>query len=103
MSTTHPSQTTGLSQADRILARLREDQGEWVSMPTLCHLSGSYNVHSRISDLRARGLTIEHKNERRDGILMSFYRLIESPIAHCPSPISDVQPSTFNVQPNLLL
>ena len=127
MSTTaHPSETAGQSQCDRILAALQQHPGEWIGMPTLCHLSGSYNVHSRIAELRARGHTIEHKNERRDGLLLSFYRLIsdehlspvgtqesgesnvtdqssqDAPTDQGPLSRANLQPSTFNDQPTLL-
>ena len=78
MTTTHTSPTAGLSQCDRILAELVGKAGQWVAMPHLCHISGSYNVHSRIADLRARPERhhIEHKNERIDGVTHSYYRLL---------------------------
>ncbi len=70
--------SSGASQADIILGRLELKRGEWVSMPYLVQESGSYNVHSRISDLRARGITIEHRNEREKGnrMVKSFYRVV---------------------------
>jgi hypothetical protein len=90
MNTTHPSPQTGLSQADAILAELRAAAGDWVSMPRLSHVSGSYNVHSRIADLRARGHIISQKNEHftENGrrVCASSYRLIAT------------QPSTLNPQ-----
>ena len=45
----------GLSQCDKILARLSATAGEWVSEPELHDLSGSHAVHARIGDLRKRG------------------------------------------------
>lgn len=65
------------TQSDAIEAYLTERKGEWVSMPALVDCSGSYNVHSRVSDLRGRGLTIENKVERcpRTGTRLSYYRI----------------------------
>ncbi len=65
------------TQNELVLAELQRRQGEWVEMPRLCAVSGSLNVHSRISNLRDAGHQIEWKWEghrpRR-----SFYRLIQS-------------------------
>ena len=47
----------GLSQCDKILARLRQTPGDWVSEPDLLAVSGSHAVHARIGDLRKRGRT----------------------------------------------
>ena len=73
--TTHPSKTAGQSQCAKILAALEESDG-WVEMPKLSRLSKSLNVHSRIADLRRRGHSIEHHNERVKGETHSFYRLL---------------------------
>ena len=73
--TTHPIQTTGTSQSDRIHRRLRESSGEWVDLPELVKCSGAYAVHSRVSDLRKRGVHVEHRNIRHGKTVMSFYRL----------------------------
>lgn len=78
MITDHPSTASGNSQNDAILQALDEAAGKWVAMPELSRLSGSYNVHSRISDLRNRGHQIEHRNERRGRMIHSFYRLTQS-------------------------
>jgi hypothetical protein len=65
-----------MSQRDRIEAALIY-AGGWVSMPDLVRCSGSYNVHSRISDLRKRGLNIEQKLEvLGDGTRASYYRIV---------------------------
>lgn len=67
----------GGSQCDRIEAVLRSRIGEWVPMPELWRASGAMAVHSRISDLRKRGLDIEHRNEVAAGrVTHSFYRLV---------------------------
>ncbi len=63
------------SQNELVLAELQRCQGEWVAMPRLHEVSGSLNVHSRISNLRQKGHVIEWRQEgarpRR-----SFYRLV---------------------------
>lgn len=74
--TTHTSAAAGLSQCDRILRLLECRRGEWIAMPELVAASGSYNVHSRISDLRRRGHDIEQKNERHAQSIHSYYRLL---------------------------
>lgn len=70
----------GASQNELIEVALRLRVGEWVAMPWLARV-GSGNdgfcmVHSRIADLRKRGLVIEQRSERKDGKVHSFYRLI---------------------------
>lgn len=71
-----------MSQCDRIEKELfrgmrLECAGGWVSMPDLVRCSGSYNVHSRISDLRKRGLNIEQRLEvLGDGTRASYYRIV---------------------------
>jgi hypothetical protein len=68
------------SQANRILVRLqlplpRETDG-WVSMPVLSQCSGSYNVHSRIAELRERGHLIANRiTYAKSGVRKSWYRL----------------------------
>lgn len=71
------------SQCDAILSVLSDRQGDWVSMIDLWGASGAFAVHSRISDLRARGHMISHKNERKaDGTIHSFYRIEKACAAH---------------------
>lgn len=72
--TSHPS-AAGLSQCDLILAELERRAGTWVSLLDLAAVSGSMAVHSRIADLRARGKTIDHKNDRKGRTIHSSYRL----------------------------
>ena len=71
--TSHPSAIIGATQCDLILDRLQETPGEWVAMPALVRVSGSYVIHSRIADLRARG----HRNLRLGRAVHSEYRLAE--------------------------
>jgi hypothetical protein len=99
--TTHPSPQTGLSQADAILAELRGANGDWVSMPRLCAVSGSYNVHSRIADLRARGHIISQKNEHTTDpktgrrICASSYRLVTGSAGVTPA-VEDARSETLH-------
>jgi hypothetical protein len=66
----------GLSQNELIETRLTEKRGQWVPMPELSQLSGSYVVHSRVSDLRKKGLQIESKTEQHGKTKHSFYKLV---------------------------
>lgn len=66
---------TGTSQCDKILAELERRAGAWVPMTTLWKASGAFAVHSRICDLRKRGHVIKHRNEHKDGVVHSFYKL----------------------------
>jgi hypothetical protein len=67
----------GRSQCERIADALRAKIGQWVAMTDLWQASGAFAVHSRIADLRKRGLAIEHRNERASsGVTHSFYRLL---------------------------
>ena len=75
MTTNHTSESSGISQCDSILSELHKANGEWVAMPHLASVSGSYNVHSRVSDLRKAGHNVEHRNERKGRMHHSFYRL----------------------------
>jgi len=74
VTTTHPSAIAGATQNERILAALEAWEG-WVDMPTLALVSGSYNVHSRISDLRKSGHNISQRQTRRGRTICSEYRL----------------------------
>lgn len=66
------------SQNAAILRRLRRCLGRWVSMPALVECSGSFNVHSRIDELRGAGHVIENRKKRRPGSRAwhSTYRLV---------------------------
>jgi hypothetical protein len=74
--TTHPSKPTADTQCSRILDRLERAKGRWVSLPELSRISGAYAVHSRISDLRARGHAIPRPRLKHKGrTICSAYRL----------------------------
>jgi hypothetical protein len=72
----HPSITAGASQCDLILELLAAANGRWVSMIDLHRVSGSMAVHSRIADLRERGLQVEQHSVRKGRSVHSSYRLI---------------------------
>ena len=56
------------SQNQLIIERLKQTPGEWVSMPELVQVSGSFNVHSRIDELRHKGgHAIENRTTRAPG------------------------------------
>lgn len=63
------------TQCDQILRRLQTSPGQWVGIPDLYAVSGSYVIHSRISNLRERGYDIDHKNVRAGRQCHSYYRL----------------------------
>lgn len=65
------------SQCAKILARLREACGEWVAMPDLVVASGSYNIHSRVDELRrVHGIAIENETDVSVRPHVSKYRLV---------------------------
>ena len=74
--TADETSAAGLTQNDRILTRLCQAVGDWVSLPDLVACSGAYAVHSRVADLRKAGYVIEQESVRRAGKVHSFYRLI---------------------------
>lgn len=71
----HPAIDTGASQCAQIHDLLHRHAGAWVSLPELAAVSGSMAVHSRISDLRAAGHSIQHRNQRVGRRVHSSYRL----------------------------
>lgn len=72
----HKATGAGASQCAKIRAALEQRAGHWVAMTDLWRESKAFAVHSRISDLRKRGLKIDHRNEvQPDRSIHSFYRL----------------------------
>lgn len=71
--TTFTSSGVGDSQCSKIEAYLKEHPGEMVPMPQLYEVSGAFAVHSRIADLRRRGMKIENVSERVNSKIHSFY------------------------------
>lgn len=66
---------SGPTQCEIILRLLTEARGQWVSMPDLMRESGSGAVHSRISNLRDDGHTIEWRWKRAGRRILSWYRI----------------------------
>ena len=65
------------SQCGKILAALKAANGDWVSMPALVLVSASYNIHSRIDELRHRhGYQIENETDVSVRPHVSKYRLV---------------------------
>lgn len=85
-----------MTQNDRILVVLQFQQRDWTPMPKLVEISGSYNVHSRIAELRKRGHRVECKiTHHKNGAKHSFYRLVsgnndERPHNASPAPAAPV-------------
>jgi hypothetical protein len=70
------------SQCAKIIARLRaaiRRGEEWVTMPQLVEASGSYNIHTRVNELRkVLGFDIENKTDTSVRPHVSKYRLLET-------------------------
>jgi len=68
-----------MSQNDKILNHLLLHKGKWVPMPELVTASGSYNIHSRIAELRRKnGININNRTVNGPGggqKKHSFYRI----------------------------
>lgn len=66
------------SQCDIILAQLKAQAGQWVSMTTLGMAAGCWAVHSRIADLRRKGHAILNRtvHVRYPKRKLSFYQLV---------------------------
>lgn len=75
MQQQHARSGDGKSQCQLILGELLQKVGQWVPMPTLVEVSGSYNVHSRISDLRKAGHGIRQRSSRLGRKVVSYYML----------------------------
>lgn len=78
---TYRRRNLGRTQCERIERYLAKYEGRWIGMPTLARVGagspqGFCIVHSRISDLRERGLRIEQESRREAGRCASFYRLV---------------------------
>ena len=68
------------SQCAKILETLRAAGNDWVTMPALVQASGSYNIHSRVDELRSKhGVQIENITDLSVKPHVSRYRLISAP------------------------
>ncbi len=82
------------SQCHKILTALQaaardaasQAHGGWVAMPTLVAVSGSYNIHSRVDELRHNhGVEIENHTDLTVRPHKSFYRLVSEQAALQPA------------------
>lgn len=70
------------SQCRKIYDALLHAGGAWVTMPTLVAASGSFNIHSRIDELRhVHGVDIENQTDLNVRPHVSRYRLVQ-PVAN---------------------
>ena len=72
------------SQCSIIESILRKARGEWVPMPKLVQARGGYAIHSRVNDLRRKGITIENNTLLVPNLFSraakeSFYRIPVTP------------------------
>ena len=63
------------SQRDRILRLLQSRAGQWVPLYEITPLAAQYNT--RIKELRERGHTIDNHTRHVDGVVHSWFRLVE--------------------------
>ncbi len=63
------------SQCDRILRLLQSRAGQWVPLYEITPLAAQYN--RRIRELSARGHIIDSHTRRVDGVVHSWFRLVE--------------------------
>ncbi len=64
------------SQRDRILRLLQSRAGQWVPLYEITPLAAQYNT--RIKELRDRGHIIDNHTRHVDGVVHSWFRLVES-------------------------
>lgn len=68
---------TTTTQTDRILRMLNEHRGTFVPMTELASIGGCFAVHSRIADIRKRGVPVENRqrHDKQTGRRLSYYRI----------------------------
>ena len=63
------------SQRDRIFRLLQSRAGQWVPLYEITPLAAQYNT--RIKELRERGHIIDNHTRHVDGVVHSWFRLVE--------------------------
>ena len=63
------------SQRNRILRLLQSRAGQWVPLYEITALAAQYNT--RIKELRERGHIIDNHTRHVDGVVHSWFRLVE--------------------------
>jgi hypothetical protein len=61
---------------DKLEAFFKARPHAWIDGKELARVAGGYGWRSRVSDVRRRGMTVENKQERRNGYTRSFYRYV---------------------------
>jgi biotin operon repressor len=64
------------NKAELLLATLRQRPGEFVDLPYLAAVVGTFDVRTRVARLREQGYDIENKISNEGRTRHSFYRLI---------------------------
>ncbi len=70
-----------LTDTDKLLTVLGAQQGGWIAHSEIIwHINFTYGhgitIHSRAADLRKRGYDVQNRLERRNGRVISYYRLV---------------------------
>ena len=63
------------SQCDRILRLFQSRAGQWIPLYEITALAAQYNT--RIKELRERGHIIDNHTRHVDGVVHSWFRLVE--------------------------
>jgi hypothetical protein len=72
-----PKRLTQHSQCARIARELVRAHGNWVGMLRLVNVSGSYNIHTRVDELRRlHGYRIENRTDLTVRPHISQYRML---------------------------
>jgi hypothetical protein len=69
------------SQLYRLLEHFRTHPNEWIPMPTLTKISGSYVVHSKVAELRRLQIghfenVVERVEQNGESAIQSRYRFV---------------------------
>ena len=64
------------SQRERIFRLLQSRAGQWVPLYEITPLAAQYNT--RIKELRERGHIIDNHTRHVDGVVHSWFRLVEA-------------------------
>jgi hypothetical protein len=78
----------------KVLGRLIEARGEEVPAPELARVGG-LQFQTRIWEIRHElGLKVENRTERRDGQVLSWYRLVPNAMEPISAPVSQDDPQS---------
>ena len=67
------------TKTELLLATLKERPNEWIDLPYLAAVAGTFDVRTRASRLRSWGYNIENKISNEGRTRHSFYRLVIAP------------------------